>query len=522
MSVPLWRVVLGLFLIAAVQSPEEIEQGALAALRQLRHQEALAAFDKLLSLDPDRASAHYGKGLALSGLLDYGGAVSSLERAVAIDRTHAPAYRQLAILYAQLGQRVRSRIALEEARSLAGVPAQERLPFARALRKAGLLGEARAVLKEAGEESHSVGLSLELGLLAMERGNYGQAREHLSVAAADPSTSPAEADYEYARCLEILDEPQRAMELYRRVLEKAPHHRQARFRLGSLLLRSGQEEEGKALLRGYERVRQWDRRVKLLLAMISSGTLFAEERKLKTLQAIELLIEGEAYSAAERLIQSGLASYPEEPLFHVLQAKAMVTAGKFEQANQTLARLVSQASAPAEAFWVSGQLYLRQGRLSDALEAYVASMERLAEPPARLLQELATVYAITGRTEEAKKNFEKAIDKDPLLADAHADLGLLLESEGRLAEAESRYRRALEINPDLVSAQQGLASLLLQKGKTDGAAELFRQSVRLRPEDPLLRRNLALALEKLGRRDEARAEREKARQLEVGKKPYRR
>ena len=101
-----------------------------------------------------------------------------------------------------------------------------------------------------------------------------------------------------------------------------------------------------------------------------------------------------------------------------------------------------------------------------------------------------------------------------------SEIGLLLESEGGLAEAESRYRRALEINPDLVSAQQGLASLLLQKGKTDGAAKLFRQSVRLRPEDPLLRRNLALALEKLGRRDEARAEREKARQLEAGKKPY--
>lgn len=515
------RVALAILLVAVGQSPEEIEPRAVTALRQLRYREALLAFETLLTLHPHRASAHYGKGLALSGLLDYGGAVESLEKAVANDRSYAPAWRQLAILHAQLGQRESAGNAYRRARALAPVPAAERLQLGRALRKAGLLGEAQTVLEGTGKDAFSVEEHLELGLLAMDRGEYRRAAGHLSMAAADPSSSAAGADYEYGRCLEILGEPERAVGLYRRVLEKDSHHRQARFRLGNLLLRQGQEEEGRVLLRGYEQFRQWDRRVKLLLAMISSGTLAADEKKRRTLEAMQLLLEGEALSDAERLIESGLAAYPDEPLFQVARARWLMASGELEETRGTLARLVSQPSPPADARWALAQLHLREGDLSAALEAYRALTALLPDPPGRLLKELATVYAMTGQTEEAREHFEKAIDKDPLLAEVHADLGLLLESEGRLVEAERRYRLALEIDPDVVSAQQGLASLLLQKGEADEAAELFRQSIRLKPRDPMLRRNFALALARLGRTKDAEAEMEKARQLEA-EKPTRR
>ncbi len=502
--------VLAVFFLPVAQSADEIERRAFTALRELRHREALSAFERVLSLDPDRASAHYGRGLVLSRLVNYGAAVASLERAVSLDREFAPAWRQLAILYAQLGQRESAGGAYHRARSLAEVPAGDRLPLARALRKAELLEAAGEVLRTplSAEEY------LELGLVEKDRGDYQRAAEHFARATADAENSRANAYYEYARCLELLGETERAIEYYRRAVEKDPTHPSSRFRLGNLLLRTGQEEEGRALLRDYEKFRQWDRQTKLLLAMISSGTLPPDEHKRKLFSVIDLLLVGGSLPAAERLIQSGLATYPEEPRFRVAHAKWLMASGEIDQAAQTLASVLSLPSPPFGAFWVSGRIHLRQGRLGEALKDYRSAFERSNDTPAPFLKELATVYAMNNRLDEAQTYFQKAIGKNPSFGAAHADLGLLLETKGEPEKAEGYYRRALEIDPELIAAQQGLASLLLEKGEIETAEELFRQSVKLNPNDPVLRHNLALALEKLGRSEEASAEREIARQLE--------
>jgi tetratricopeptide (TPR) repeat protein len=506
--------VLAVVFLPGAQSADEIEQRAFTALRELRYREALSAFERALSLDPERASAHYGRGVVLSRLVNYGAAVASLERAVSLDRELAPAWRQMAILYAQLGQRQSARGAYHRARSLAEVPAGDRLALARALRKAELLEEAREVLHAAPHAPLSAEEYLELGLVEKDRGDCQRAAEHFVRATADAENSRGNAYYEYARCLELLGETERAIEYYRRAVEKDPTHPSSRFRLGNLLLRTAQEEEGRALLRGYEKFRQWDRQTKLLLAMISSGTLPPDEHKRKMLSVIDLLLVGGSLQAAERLIQSGLATYPEEPRFRVAHAKWLMASGEFDQAAETLVPVLSLPSPPFGAFWVSGRIHLRQGRLDEALKDYRSAFERSNDTPAPLLKELATVYAMNNRLDEAQVYFQKAIEKNPSFGAAHADLGLLLETKGEREKAEGYYRRALEIDPELIAAQQGLASLLLEKGEIETAEELFRQSVELNPNDPVLRYNLALALERLGRTVEASAERERARQLE--------
>ena len=68
-------------LLLPLQTP--IERG-FDALRQHRYQDALVAFEELVSVEPERAAAHYGKGLAFIGLLNYSAAVSSLEKAVSL------------------------------------------------------------------------------------------------------------------------------------------------------------------------------------------------------------------------------------------------------------------------------------------------------------------------------------------------------------------------------------------------------------------------------------------------------
>ena len=146
---------------SVVQSTEELDERAWTALQENQYREALTHFDELIAREPLDPSFHYGRGLALSGLLGYREAVDALQQAVVLDPRHAAAFRQLAILYTRLNQSETARAAFQKASALGRVPESERIPLARALRQSGLFEEARSVLKG----SRSSEALVELGLL---------------------------------------------------------------------------------------------------------------------------------------------------------------------------------------------------------------------------------------------------------------------------------------------------------------------------------------------------------------------
>ena len=61
-------------------------------LKAKRYQEALAAFEQAIQLDPDNASLYNGKGLVLSELKRYQVALTAYERAIRLDPNYAEAY----------------------------------------------------------------------------------------------------------------------------------------------------------------------------------------------------------------------------------------------------------------------------------------------------------------------------------------------------------------------------------------------------------------------------------------------
>ena len=260
--------------------------------------------------------------------------------------------------------------------------------------------------------------------------------------------------------------------------------------------------------------RQWERRTKLLLAMVTSGTLSESNARAKTLELIDLYLNGRAIDDAGALIKRAQARYPEDAFVRVARARLYLASGDTAGARRELDALVAEAEPPVAALWLSGRLHLNTGRTPEAIADYERFVARVPSPPAVLLKEMATAHAIAGNARASATYFERAIAADPNLAEARADFGLLLESMGRAAEAEEHYRQALRINPVLVSAQQGLGNLLLDQNELEEAEALFRRSVVERPADPDLRRNLALVLQRLGREDEARAELAAARELE--------
>jgi TolB-like protein/Flp pilus assembly protein TadD len=75
----------------------------------------------------------------------------------------------------------------------------------------------------------------------------------------------------------------------------------------------------------------------------------------------------------------------------------------------------------------------------------------------------------------------KALELDPELAEARAQLANALQKDWHWAEAEAEYRRAIELSPSNASAHAGLADWLLCQGRTEEALASARRAQELDP-----------------------------------------
>jgi tetratricopeptide (TPR) repeat protein len=88
-----------------------------------------------------------------------------------------------------------------------------------------------------------------------------------------------------------------------------------------------------------------------------------------------------------------------------------------------------------------------------------------------------------GRTDEALRHFQEALNIQPRSADALNNMGILLAERGRLDEAIACFRKALRCKPGDADAHDNLAIALRLQGKTAEAVSHWREVVRLQPDN---------------------------------------
>lgn len=103
----------------------------------------------------------------------------------------------------------------------------------------------------------------------------------------------------------------------------------------------------------------------------------------------------------------------------------------------------------------------------------------------------------------ARANATRAIELNPLLADAHVSLGAVEIEAGKYADAEREFRRALELQPSSSDALLNLGDALTRQNRTQEAEEAYRQLLQLHPDDWRAYLFLGALLEKAGRYDSA-------------------
>ena len=105
-------------------------------------------------------------------------------------------------------------------------------------------------------------------------------------------------------------------------------------------------------------------------------------------------------------------------------------------------------------------------------------------------------------TNKAGEYAQKALELDPLLAEAHTALGFFYWRNRNISEAIPSFRKSLELNPNEVGAMAGLGLALVQTNPEE-AYRLFVKSVELDPRNFLGYRQQSFALQSMGRIDES-------------------
>ncbi|MEZ7892056.1 MAG: tetratricopeptide repeat protein [Candidatus Wallbacteria bacterium] len=88
---------------------------------------------------------------------------------------------------------------------------------------------------------------------------------------------------------------------------------------------------------------------------------------------------------------------------------------------------------------------------------------------------------INNNYQQAKSNYEKAIQADPSYAEAHYHLGVLYDKSNLSEKASGEYLNAIKLNPKHIMAYNNLGFGLMNNLKLDEAAKYLEEAIKLDP-----------------------------------------
>jgi len=175
-----------------------------------------------------------------------------------------------------------------------------------------------------------------------------------------------------------------------------------------------------------------------------------------------------------------------------------------KKAQQALARLGGAGPAgdpPAEIVEPLIALY-NQGRFAEVAEQAAQLLRQY--PDAFVLWNLSGAAAAQrGDLEQAEAAFRRAVALNGGIADAHGNLGNILNNRGKVDEAAACYRRAVELDPENPELYFYLGVVSQTRGAQDEAITCYLRSLEIAPGNAEVCNNLGTAYQAQGDIDQA-------------------
>ena len=197
-----------------------------------------------------------------------------------------------------------------------------------------------------------------------------------------------------------------------------------------------------------------------------------------------LLKTGEVASAEVELRKALELKFPADQVIPEL-ARAKLAQGQFKKVTDEFAKTeLGTASARAELLTLMSSAYAGLGKPDLAKTSLTAA---LAADPGHVPAQIASATQ-----KAAEKDFEGALalveditTKNPKNHDAWRLKGdLLFFGQKQPAEALAAYRKAIELKPDFVLAYSSSLSILLSRGELEEAGKQIEQLAKLAPNNP--------------------------------------
>jgi Flp pilus assembly protein TadD len=216
------------------------------------------------------------------------------------------------------------------------------------------------------------------------------------------------------------------------------------------------------------------------------------------------------FQAAIQFASDQVRRWPQAADIRLAFAATLVAAGSYPAAAGQFQILIDRDPKSSMFYLPMGEAKMRGGDLSGALAAFETARQR-APADARPVLDLALLYDRTGRSEQARKEYELVIQLQPENATALNNLAYLEAEQGvDLDQALAHAQRARQKLPADLDVQDTLALVYIRKNLTNDGIRMLRELVARKPDSAPFHLHLALALYEKGDRPLAKRELENA------------
>ena len=415
-----------------------------------RSKEAVAMLQRAVASAPGDPEVHYDLGKALRAVRELPEATDAMARAIELAPGHAAAHYELGNMQAMLG---RHQQALQSFRQVAELNSQyPNLDYCvgrsfQAMRRTAEAAAAFAVAAERAPNSarahHNLGRSLR------DLGRHEEALVAFELAAGlDIDDEDIQSDL--LRALLAVKRGDETVELATQLAARLPNVG-GFFHLGQALAAGGVHEEAvQAFRKAYQA--QPDRRE---ICQALGKSLLALRRAEEAVEVLTRAVElGRNHAGA-----------------HHDLGRALVGLKRFEEAEPALRRAAELDSAPSILRGL-GAVLLTLGRTEDAKSQFLRAVQRNKGLVSVDFQ-IGIAHREAGRIDEAVAAFERVIEADPQQVPAQLELGQLYRQQRRNVEARSTFEKVIALDGSRVAAHYGLGVVYRRTGVLDAARASF-------------------------------------------------
>lgn len=504
-----------------------------------------------LAVSPDNPEVHHQLALNFGHRRDWNKAVREILEALRIRPDHSIYRFNLGVLFYNSGSYPQALEQFRRALQLEPHSFAFHFSFASTLEAEKKLLEAEAEFTKIIDRHPRQARAFSVrGALLLQLGKSEEARRDAEKAISlDPTL--ADAHYLLGKIYEQTQDLQRAVKAYSRTAELEDGHLNAHYRLSLILGRLGNKEEARlesakfqslkskvdcanALIFGTNYLRNGDHRL-------------AEERFTSALRSDPLNPQALCYlglvqqqkrelNLAAKTFEKALAIQPDLAVAHANLGLTLASLGRAEAARYHLQRGAELDQNDFSVTIAAGRGFLA---LEDFPRAEVSLSRSLELWPshAEVLMDLFQLYVLWGKSNEARRFADLAIERSPQDARLHYRIGLFWASQQNFEKARKEFQTAVTLKPaeplpylklawihtELNQPEVALrwviqylqlipksgeghflkGKLEFEKGNASGALKELRLAAELSPRDPQIVLLLSRVCQHLGHKEEA-------------------